>query len=272
MVDGAPAAFVLVPLEHREVGDPEERERRLVDQAELAPEVQPQRAEHLRGRAPSRRRRRAASRPARRRAPRARRRRGTSRSASAARPSPRRGSGRRGPWRRAPSRAPRAPRARCARTSAARAGSARPRPARRRRTPSRASSSVASSSSSPKRVSGLSDAEAAVGLLERHPRPRRRDLDPEALAPDRREHRLHRREELLAIGEAHLGVELRDLLDAVGAEILVPEADRDLVVAVEAGDHRQLLEDLRALRQREEPPLVQPARHDEVARALRASA
>ena len=91
---------------------------------------------------------------------------------------------------------------------------------------------------------------------------------PEALAPDRGEHLLHQREELLAVGERHLDVELRDLLHAVGAQILVPEADRDLVVAVEAGDHRQLLEDLRALREREEAALVQPARHDEVARAL----
>ena len=76
------------------------------------------------------------------------------------------------------------------------------------------------------------------------------------------------REEELLVGEGHLDVELRDLLDAVGAEILVAEADRDLVVAVEAGDHRQLLEDLRALRQREEAALLQAARDDEVARAL----
>ena len=114
----------------------------------------------------------------------------------------------------------------------------------------------------------LVGAEAAVGLLERHPRERRLDLDPEALAPDARVHPLHHVVEELLVGEAHLDVELRDLLDAVGAEILVPEADRDLVVAVEAGDHRQLLQDLRALRQRVEAALLQPARDDEVARAL----
>ena len=49
---------------------------------------------------------------------------------------------------------------------------------------------------------------------------------------------LHQLEDELLVGERHLDVELRDLLDAVGAEILVAEADRDLVVAVEAGDHR----------------------------------
>ena len=112
----------------------------------------------------------------------------------------------------------------------------------------------------------LVGAEAPVGFLERHRRERRLDLQAEALAPDRGEHLLLELEQLLAIGEGHLDVELRDLLDAIGAEILVPEADRDLVVAVEAGDHRQLLQDLRALGQREEAPVVQPARDDEVAR------
>ena len=115
---------------------------------------------------------------------------------------------------------------------------------------------------------GLVGPEAPVGLGEGHPRPRRGDLDIEALAPDRGEHLLHQPEQHLAVGKAHLDVELRDLLDAIGAEVLVAEADRDLVVAVEAGDHRQLLEGLRALREREEPPLVQAARDDEVARAL----
>ena len=74
------------------------------------------------------------------------------------------------------------------------------------------------------------------------------------------EHLLHEREQLLAVGERHLHVELRELLDTVGAEILVAEADRDLVVAVEAGHHRQLLEDLRALGQGEEPASLQAAR------------
>ena len=99
-------------------------------------------------------------------------------------------------------------------------------------------------------------------------RERPRDLDPEALAPDGGERLLHQQEQLVAVGERHLHVELRDLLDAVGPEILVAEADCDLVVAVEAGDHRQLLEELRALRQREERSLVEAARHDEVAGAL----
>ena len=52
MVDGRPASFVLVPLEHREVGHPEERERALVDQPELAAELEAERAEHPRGHRP----------------------------------------------------------------------------------------------------------------------------------------------------------------------------------------------------------------------------
>ena len=115
---------------------------------------------------------------------------------------------------------------------------------------------------------GLVRPEAAIRLLVGHPRERRRDLDAEALAPDRDERPLDEPEELVAVREGHLDVELGDLLHPVGAEILVPEADRDLVVAVEARDHRQLLEDLRALRQREEPAPLQAARDDEVARAL----
>src|SRR5581483_1327907 len=93
-------------------------------------------------------------------------------------------------------------------------------------------------------------------------------LDSEALAPDAAEHLLLEREQELLVGKRHLDVELRDLLHTVRTEVLVAEADRDLVVAVEAGHHRQLLQDLRALRQREEAALLQAARNDEVARPL----
>ena len=60
------------------------------------------------------------------------------------------------------------------------------------------------------------------------------ELDADALAPDARDDPLHQREEELAVGERHLDVELRQLLEAVGARILVAEAARDLVVALEA--------------------------------------
>ena len=48
-------------------------------------------------------------------------------------------------------------------------------------------------------------------------------------------------------GEAHLQVDLRKLKLAIGAEIFVAKAAGDLEVAVESGDHEDLLEDLRRL-------------------------
>ena len=76
-------------------------------------------------------------------------------------------------------------------------------------------------------------------------------------------------DDVVGADEAHLHVELGELRLAVGAEILVAVAARDLVVALHAGDHEQLLEQLRALRQRIEGAGLQPGGHQEVARALR---
>ncbi len=55
---------------------------------------------------------------------------------------------------------------------------------------------------------------------------------------------------------------------AVGAEVLVAVAAGDLVVALHARHHQQLLEQLRALRQRVEAARLQAGGHQEVARAL----
>ena len=74
----------------------------------------------------------------------------------------------------------------------------------------------------------------------------------------REHHPLHQLEDELDVGEGHLHIELRQLLNAVGAEVLVPEAARDLEIALEAGDHEELLEDLRRLRQREEAAGLEP--------------
>ena len=76
------------------------------------------------------------------------------------------------------------------------------------------------------------------------------------------------REHVLDADERHLEVDLRELELAVGALVLVAEAARDLEVAVEARDHQQLLHELRRLRQRVERAGLEPARHQEVARAL----
>src|SRR6266540_1341555 len=114
-----------------------------------------------------------------------------------------------------------------------------------------------------------------VGAVARHrlvpgqpaERPHRR------LASQRLERRHDRAlegvEDLVARRERELEVELAELELPVGAEVLVPEAESELVVAAEARDHQRLLEQLRRLRQREEAAGLEPHRHDEVARALR---
>jgi len=56
------------------------------------------------------------------------------------------------------------------------------------------------------------------------------------------------------VRECRLDVELGDLLQPVGAEILVPGSSGDLVVALEAGDDKQLLVDLRRLRRAKNLP------------------
>jgi hypothetical protein len=75
------------------------------------------------------------------------------------------------------------------------------------------------------------------------------------------------REDVVLVHERHLDVDLRELGLAVAAEILVAEALHDLDVAIEARDHEQLLEELRALGERVEEAGVQARGHEEVARA-----
>ena len=187
------------------------------------------------------------------------RRRGTSRSASGPR-RPRRRRGTRAPSRPTPSRPPRASRGRRARA---------PRSTRRYRTAAASANTPNSRAArdlgrvldlEPEAKVRLVRAVAEVRLLPGHARERRLELDAAALAPDPRDDPLDQPEQLVLVGERHLDVELRQLLQPVGAQILVPEAAGDLVVALEAGDHEQLLVDLRALRQREEAARLQPRR------------
>ena len=82
------------------------------------------------------------------------------------------------------------------------------------------------------------------------------------------DHALKHRPDLFLLQERGLDVDLRELRLTIGAQVFVAEALGDLVVAVEAGHHQQLLEQLRALRQREELAVVHAAGHQVVARAL----
>ena len=70
--------------------------------------------------------------------------------------------------------------------------------------------------------------------------------------PERMPHEiLHHRHDRLLVHEGGLDVHLGELGLAVGAQVLVPEALDDLVIAVEARHHQQLFQQLRRLRQRE---------------------
>ncbi len=69
--------------------------------------------------------------------------------------------------------------------------------------------------------------------------------------------------------EAHLHVELHELVLTIGAQVLVAQAAGHLVVAVDAADHQELLEELRRLRQRIERARLLARRHQELASTLR---
>ena len=89
------------------------------------------------------------------------------------------------------------------------------------------------------------------------------------LLEDAGDDRLHRREDVVLLDEAHLDVELIELArQAVGARVLVAEAGRDLEVAVEARHHQKLLVLLRRLRQGVELAGVNARGDEKVARAF----
>ena len=100
------------------------------------------------------------------------------------------------------------------------------------------------------------------------PRQRERELLAAELPGHGGDQDLHRGHDVLVLDERHLDVELGELRLAVGAQVLVAEAAGDLEVAVEAGDHQELLVELGRLRQGVEMPGVDPAGDQEVAGTL----
>ena len=110
---------------------------------------------------------------------------------------------------------------------------------------------------------GLVGAVALVGLLPGDPGDLRRALAGRRLG--RVQHRCRDGgDDVVLVGERHLGVELHELELAVGPQVLVAQAAGDLEVAVEAPDHEQLLEQLGALGQGIERARLQPRGDDEV--------
>ena len=125
------------------------------------------------------------------------------------------------------------------------------------------------------------EAVAEVGPVAAEPLHRVVVLDPrewkcELLAAELTGHggdeELHRGQDVLVLDERHLDVELGELRLAVGSQVLVAEAAGDLEVAVEAGDHQQLLVELGRLRQGVEMPRVHPAGNQEVTGTLGSAA
>ena len=106
---------------------------------------------------------------------------------------------------------------------------------------------------------GIGIAHAREGGLHRDPR----------LGPERLDHPLRERDDVLTADERRLDVDLGELELPIGAQVLVTEAAGDLEVAVEPRAHEELLVDLRRLWEGVELPRTHPARDEEVARPLR---
>ena len=92
---------------------------------------------------------------------------------------------------------------------------------------------------------------------------------PEHLLEEPAKHVLHDGEDPALVQERGLDVELGEFGLAVRAQVFVAKAAHDLVVTVQARHHEQLLEELRGLRQREEPSRMCAARYQVVTSALR---
>src|SRR5271154_1288245 len=75
-------------------------------------------------------------------------------------------------------------------------------------------------------------------------------------------------ENILLSREGHFQVELREFELAIRAKIFVAEAPANLEITVHPGNHQDLFEYLRRLRQRVKLSVMDAARHQAVARAL----
>ncbi len=82
-------------------------------------------------------------------------------------------------------------------------------------------------------------------------------------------HLFHQRGDLRLVQERSLDIHLGEFGLAVGAQVFVAKTLGDLVIAIEACHHQQLLEQLRRLRQREEFARMHARRHQIIARAFR---
>ena len=103
----------------------------------------------------------------------------------------------------------------------------------------------------------------------RHGRKLLGQIDVDRRLEHRADHLLEDRADLDLGQERGFAVDLGELRLPVGAQVFIAKALGDLVVAIEARHHQQLLEQLGRLRQREEMAGMHPRRHQVIARALR---
>ncbi len=115
---------------------------------------------------------------------------------------------------------------------------------------------------------GLIRAVPAHGLFERHVREFAK-LQIQHFLEQLADHAFGDTDDVRFIEEAGLDVDLGELGLAISAKVFVAEALGDLIVAVETGNHQQLLEQLRRLRQGKEITGMGAARHQIVTRAFR---
>ncbi len=118
---------------------------------------------------------------------------------------------------------------------------------------------------------GLVNAVTADGLVVGHARERRLQRYARGCERSLQKPFCDAKHRLL-LRKRHFQVNLRELRLAVGAQVLIAKAAHDLKVAVKAGDHQDLLEQLRRLRQGVEVSRVDPAGDEVIARAFRGGA
>ena len=106
--------------------------------------------------------------------------------------------------------------------------------------------------SRPHRRSGLSEPYAAIASA--YSMAKRASRLTAAHLEDALNERLDQAEDQVRRRERHFDVDLGELGLTIGAQVLVAETTGDLIVAIGAGDHQDLLENLRRLRQRENSP------------------
>ena len=84
------------------------------------------------------------------------------------------------------------------------------------------------------------------------------EIDIERGLPNREDQTFDQVEDVLLVHERQLDVDLRELRLTIDPQILITKAAHDLKIAIVAGDHEELLEQLWALGQRVEFLGVQP--------------